>query len=148
MDIDKLEAGREIDVLVAEKVEGWIWVRCVAHHDKKIYRWLRSPNDWLAGNGDAVGNEPLFYGWDDIVPYYSTRLDVALDTIRGLTNIAHFVITEYVFNDERECWGECVITCFVGCGFLVYDAVAATLPLAICRALLKVVEDERSSKTK
>lgn len=62
MNIDEMPAGREIDVLVAEKVMGW-------YYDPKLDTYATPENPGVIAGG---------------VPYYSTNISAALEVIERL----------------------------------------------------------------
>lgn len=68
-----LEAGRELDALVAEKIMGWrgpiVWV----DDDDGADPYLFAP-ECLMSHVDANDRD-----WDCLVPRYSTNIDDALD---------------------------------------------------------------------
>lgn len=142
-DIDKLEAGRELDALIAERVMGWKW--CASPNTFKPGRpWRR----WLA---EPYRNMPVWDGVTEMpidglfdeesnVLYYSTDIAAAWEVVEKL----------------RETWPVVLVT--VGPKHydveintdkgspshyrLVEDAQAETLPLAICRAALKAISTQ------
>lgn len=81
-EIRKLEAGRELDALIAEHVMGWHWIRGREAHveDKTVYRWLHAPGimNWFP---PADGTEPLTNGSTYATPHYSTNIIAALEVI-------------------------------------------------------------------
>ena len=120
MNIDELEAGRELDALVAEKVMGWHVTprgRCISPgYNPDCYKggYLGAPFD---------------------VPKYSTDIAAAWEAHRKIIMPS----TELAFNYAREleiaagaCWG--------GNDCNVLDVLRYLTPLAICRAALKALE--------
>ena len=135
MDIDKLEAGRELDALVAKEVMDW--------HQEYVRR--------ITGEMDPMWNEPEYLvppGKDEVerVPAYSTDIVAAWEARTKIVDStgAAMELTDYggpkdVF--ERYC---CV---FVkerpkSAGLTEWGAEgwANTAPLAISRAVLKAVD--------
>lgn len=120
-----MEAGRELDALVAEKVMG------LTRHDEsyvtesigKVLRFV-----WRDGCGDCV------YSGDMFLPRYSTNIADAWEVVERLVSTPgpngdhHSVQVDYsgdavVVIDENEDWQ--------------VSAIADTAPLAICLAALK-----------
>ncbi len=129
MNINTMPAGRELDALVATKVMGWR----TAHFDASYGKWIGVPLDDY---------------WED-VPAYSTDLAAAwplLDRF-GFVVGPHFQAgwsTDpsgmprdgwFVFRD----WESSVRSTFDEDSDRWALAIAETLPLALCRAALKMV---------
>lgn len=125
-----MEAGRELDALIAEKVMG------LTRHDEsyvtesigKVLRFV-----WRDGCGDCV------YSGDMFLPHYSTNIADAWGVVERLVSTPgpngdhHSVRVDYsgdavVVIDENEDWQ--------------VSAIAETAPLAICLAALKAVSQE------
>lgn len=113
--IEKMEAGPEMDALVAERVFGWAG-------------WKRAEGDCLHGiPPDATGRDR--HG--TCVPNYSTHIAAAWIVVDKLARLSFGI-------DREQCFG---VRYDVRC----YDdpdmrdkvrATAETAPLAICRAAL------------
>lgn len=140
--IDKLEAGRELDALVAERVMGWSrW-----YEDKKdLYPPEGSPENkgWTKRGGIMI---------QALIPEYSTSIEAAwrvVEKIKNLGkvekttddgkewyNIRHEFHIEWLpdSNMWRAGWYD-----FRYDDYQCNDIEAPTAPLAICKAALKVV---------
>lgn len=117
MDIDKLEAGKELDGLIASRIFGWIYN---APGIKGI--------GWSTPQGKMYGQ----------CPRYSVDISAAwevVEKISGTLGQNRSSIMDAHWNDAHgnfhfEFWGERKI----------YNGQGETLPLAICRAALKAVQ--------
>jgi len=115
-----MEAGRELDALVAEKLTGWERI--------KKEPWPKPHWSWLRPDGSSTRS----------LPTYSTRLLDAWKIVRYILCLdeSNTFALEYGFDDEPEwcasfgAWGRASIE------------AANTAPLAICLAALKVVGEE------
>ena len=141
MDIDKLEAGRELDALVAEKVMGWTWCAGPRPFDGMIMRWLFAPGKEKLSL--AKGNEPM---GSLSMPHYSTDVAAAWEVVERLVDDGH--CPGLIFDDNGH-WAlplEGTQNCPMGPGpqdiatsfFIEADMWAETAPLAICRAALRL----------
>ena len=122
-DIDKLEAGPELDARVAERVMGWFKVRWreKPRRSEWVWRWCRTKATYYAAHGS----------WSP-----STDWAAAGEVLEKLNLLT--------FSLHREnCGG-------VRYDVVCYDkpdqsdqvhATATAAPLAICRAALKAVEE-------
>lgn len=109
MNIDELQAGRELDALIAEKVMEW--TQC--GFDEIGQEWTGIPE----------GGQP---GYHSVIPSYTTNIAAAWQVVEKLGMQCGFSI------HEKE-------------PFAMHNGislVAETVPLAICRAALKAVQDE------
>ena len=112
MDVDTLEAGRELDALVAERVMG---LRMVSH---KTATYDPTPDDAPIGRFADV-------------PRYSTDVAAAWGVVERVLKLGHyFKIAPHCFY-KPPAW---IIQLDV-----LGDVLAETFPLAICRAALKAV---------
>src|SRR5262245_9196319 len=141
--IDKLEPGRELDALIAEKVMGWKWYVGVANLGSgPKYRYLDEPNEWnpLRPEWDGVTEMPIGHpaAQDSRFPYYSDDISAAWLVVEKLTTTTkqwfHYeqsstTCTAIFQNDAYEGWDAC--------------SEADTVPLAICRAALKAVSAQQ-----
>ena len=128
MNIDEMEAGRELDALVAEKVMGFYW-RDVNEHQ----RALCPPgiDDFF----EILWGEDL----DKYVPDYSTDITAAWLVVEKHPH--YFILSRTndwrgpgMLGDPKK-WV---------CRFYAperFKVVADTAPLAICRAALKAVQE-------
>jgi len=112
---DEMEAGRDLDALIATKVMGW-------QSAYGFFRWEQTP---------PSGGEPR------AVPRYSTDIAAAWQVVEKMRAVGHTVcIDEFHLRDG---------TVLYGCYFhhLETDdehyAEASTVPLAICYSALCVV---------
>lgn len=118
-----LEAGRELDALVAEQVMGWR--RC--SDDGSGYWEGRSPTNILS----LILEE---------VPHYSTDIAAAWQVIgrmRDLCWASHS--TDLTLDSEQPWWAWHFLH---GVSQKTVRECADTAPLAICRAALKVMADK------
>lgn len=130
MNIDEMPAGREMNELIAKEIFGWRTAN------------LR-PGLWNPKNHD-----PIHYSCDEP--------DEVLDYSAGFA--AAWELVEYIlvhdkrllqFRAEIAGGGKYQYAKFVDCGdnsAPVYGACASRMPLAICRAALKVARSSQSTK--
>lgn len=121
-EIDKLEAGRELDALVAEKVMGWRWV----HHMDRTF--IQSPEqvaryklEYLLPIGSVRDITPAHAG----LLKYSTSISAAWEIVTKLK-------IGLLPNTCDDNWGAFVVP-LTPEGY----SYGNTAPLAICRAALK-----------
>ena len=117
-----MEAGREMDALVAEKIFNWI-------HSG---RFFLPPSDPPAtkDNWAAIYAEKGRPNW---LPYYSTSISAAWEVVEKMER---FQITQYpkgkyyagAGDPDEEGWE--------------FDAEAPTAPLAICRVALMTMDEK------
>ena len=121
MDIDKMEAGREMDALVAEKVMGY-----------EVYRHEYSYHDTV---NEFTETE---YIVENIrVPSYSTDISAAWQVVEKLNTDSPFdkfdkfsqILAEGCDADQDDYIADC------------YNLLSGISPLAICRAALKAVDN-------
>ena len=126
IDIDKLEAGPELDALVAEKVMGWQLKKVRRSFGTSTMGFEYADRDaWVDGNGTAVcepwewqpGDE-LDDAWQVVEKFLADDYRFALDNREGLPWWAEFALPDYSEGDQD---------------------IAETPTLAICRAALKAV---------
>jgi hypothetical protein len=114
-----MEAGRELDALVAEKVMGWVW-----QPDEKGGHY-RDGNGETFATGRTLGQPEC--------PKYSTSIAAAWDVVELLASKG-LDVTVFVHPDGRAA------TCEIGFkGDLGIEPTADTAPHAICLAALKAV---------
>jgi Phage ABA sandwich domain len=131
-DIDKLEVGRDLDALIAEKVMGWKW--CASPNTFKPGRpWRR----WLA---EPYRNMPVWDGVTEMpidglfdeesnVLYYSTDIAAAWEVVEKMKQRGFGF---WVAGDE--CWFQHPFA-----PLNRTSATSTSIPLAICRAALKAI---------
>ena len=154
MDIDKMEAGREMDALVVERVMGWMQT------DNELFV---SPPTGRVYVIKKFWKDVIKKFWKDVIKKFwkdETELRKEIDTIGKLLNTSeHFQlwqpstdisaawgVVEKIKDEFGEIeitvwgsgWGECTQ---VKIGDLP-QAESDTAPLAICRAALKATEIE------
>lgn len=120
----KLEPGRELDALVAEKVMGLENVKFQPLRTKKI----------PGGNNFLIINEDLYYGCGELekqVPTYSTDIISAWEIVEKLKHLE----PELTWSDEHQCWH---MTLWKGANQGMMPG-SKTAPHAICLAALKAV---------
>jgi len=129
--IDEMEAGREMDALVAELVMEWKYRTDLEStwFILELYKKLDNPVFWNGefGIGYAKSN-----GWGPFHP--STDIAAAWQVVEKFNSCEITIAkdkSEYVclldFAPDMDKW---------------YPAVAPTAPLAICRAALKAVTND------
>lgn len=111
-----MEAGSEMDALVAERIMGWKPEGYF--HPGEEDQW----EGWRDDKGDG--------GWVSPIGY-STELDCAWDVVEKMRTIpmGGFILTE-----QRDGWTA---------HWAGVDEFAPTAPLAICRAALKAMEEKK-----
>jgi hypothetical protein len=119
-----MEAGRELDALIAEKVMGWMRVN--------------SPHKITGASGEPSGFEPIGGGYATfaVVPHYSTGIAAAWLVVDAMRARGAAVLLRYDMAYANE-WEA---------GFGVASdkfpsAHAPTAPHAICRAALAALEE-------
>ena len=158
MNIDEMQAGWELDALVAEKVMGWQWIQSRWQDDPVVYRSLCSPDDLAEFpnvpratiTGRSVSTlEPICPGMMDgddfFLRCFSTRTDRAWEVWT--------TIVDKTQNRAEWLWrffpeGEIRINCFVGEYLMCEElesgcgawSVEGPMPLAVCWAALKAEE--------
>ncbi len=116
--MNKLKAGRKLDVLVAKNVMGWT--------DLREEEYPETKNVVLRGDNP----EKLEYRF--AVPYFSTDISAAwkvLEKIQGTNALITIELAERARCMIFESWGRDKRVC----------TNADTAPLAICLAALKIV---------
>ena len=128
MDIDKMEAGREMDALVAELM-GWT----VNKELKTFTTWvaITSGDDWCGIRPLCGTTKGVWGNWSP-----STDISAAWPVVEKLQSME---ITIRFHPQHRGPWK---VTLFGLDGNLTFiTEFADTAPLAICRAALKAVAD-------
>ena len=116
MDIDKMEAGPEMNALVAERVMGWQKIRDPLAPKGTTNRYRYVDKDWL--------------GNDRRLPKFSTDISPAWLVVEKMLEKHEAFHLEYIPDKQ---W-------YAMFWFATYFTSADTAPLAICRAALKAVE--------
>jgi len=133
MDTTKLEAGPELDALVAERVMGWKWTQDLA----RCCNFLIPPHEQAKRLPEYLVKNPE---WEDIhsgfIPTYSTDISAAYRAMNKVTGeradeFALALLTELNIHWRDRTPVEAVS-----------DVMSRLTPLAICRAALAAVEDE------
>jgi hypothetical protein len=125
----KMEAGREMDALVAEKVFGGP----EAHKD--WYWWDGANMVW--SNDTAYGAKPILIPALFAGPHFSTDISAAWEAVEKMKQGGHIFTFEMVTDDEDQ----------YSAGFErkmedykpIWSGFGDTAPLAICRAALLAV---------
>lgn len=108
MNIDQLQPGRELDILIAEKIFGHMM------NEDHIVKWAQiSDDDW----------EPSF----EPCPHYSTSIADAWQVVEKMKELGAEINIGFY-----EKW-DCEFDYPIGCN---WRAVAETAPEAICKAAL------------
>ena len=125
MDTDKLEAGRELDALIAECVMGKSVVETEECNG--------IDNLWLAPYRDE---------WDDApLPQYSVKIRAAWAVVEKLGYNWNLYRDVGKCGDDYETSGDGLYRFIYSApGMPMQGVTASTAPLAICRAALKAVE--------
>jgi len=139
-EILNMPAGREMDALVAEKVMGWINV------EKTTWSNFRADGTRFGGGEELRGTPPNHYDINPVmypVKNYSTDIAAAWQVVEKMQAAHewyfHFGNKLYIFNivdDNGEPEEDHRIT-------LVAHNTSHTAPLAICRAALLAVMEEK-----
>jgi hypothetical protein len=129
-EILSMEAGRELDALVAEQVMGW---------KRETYSF----NNWRDGKVESMELSGLM-GPDglrevDQFPFYSTDIAAAWEVVEKLEeeNIARLELTRLGW-DWQKTWRVSFFTTAVSEGAIVEGDI---VPLTICRAALLALEE-------
>ena len=151
MGIDNMEAGRELDAIVAEKVMGWHYDSawdCLIPPEQRA-----KPNEmWTEWEADDDGlvrkpiNENyvtgIVYTGDTqkiVLPYYSTDIADAWKVVERLDYKSHTNFSLYTIGANWFCFFKEENVKMDYSWVNEYEARADTAPLAICRAALKTV---------
>jgi hypothetical protein len=123
---DELEAGGQLNALVAEKVMGWTGI----NHDA-LNR----------GGWPPPYRPPSMVGWQ-LVPEYSTDISAAWEVVEKVSSRNQDTIVVITRNslDGKRMGGEDAYFCTiedVSDGIEEWETSADSAPLAICRAALK-----------
>ena len=164
MNADEMEAGRELDALVAEKLMRWHWVSYLEvsillspewHLDYGMQEGLHFPNKREHVDGQWIVNtgvHPKEWDYDRYPPfkYYSTDIAAAWEVVECLRNQSN---AYFSLEADFSCkWWKAKFCVPLGkddprrdefYGNWCYESVAEMPILAICRAALKVVQNGR-----
>ena len=139
--IREMEAGRELDALVAEKV-------------MKSHRWTETPPDYDGKHGSDKILMPKDLTWDEASPWlpprgpighinlhhYSTDIAAAWEVVEKIHSRGWFA--DFCWRDDvcpgRVVWAIDFVTAAGKC----VSADSESAPLAICRAALLAVMGE------
>lgn len=153
VNIDEMQAGRELDALVAEKVMKWRWDNdwdCLIPPEQKA-KPSEMWTDWQPGLTEDW-REPVKenhvpgvrYNGDSskiILPHYSTNIAAAWEVVEKL-QVTHYVNvnihTPFFDGELHWCYFELHKHTDT---HPLWSASGNTTPLAICRAALKAVEN-------
>ena len=151
-DIDKMEAGLELDVLIAIEVWGWKWMRW---HDldykspdgpgrrtlvRPDSRWLEPP-DWVECDLSDPRQQALSPRYHE--PRWSTDWAAAGEVAEMFRP---YICLDACGRNLPECGPEWLCEIWTGSGSSPEGsekAYALTAPLAICRAALKAVREKK-----
>lgn len=129
----EMNAGRQLDALIAEKVMGWKWA------DAKYYGWKQFSN--YPPEIESVSTTKLLVppdGPDRLIPGYSTEIAAAwevVEKVRALPEAQGWgVMVGALPSGTFQCWLK-----YRDCENTDINERAATAPLAICLAALKAV---------
>lgn len=119
--IDSLEAGPELDILIAEKVMGWRLGEPHYVYEKDMHGGSTEQSWEGPGLPRKDGTKPLNFGFNP-----STSISAAWEVVEKLYPQQGFALVWYGLR-------------FWEATFALGAAEAATAPVAICRAAMKVV---------
>ena len=133
-EIDRMEAGRELDALVAERVMDWRWLVSQVSGRRALFPPDHAP-EWFGRVAD--GSEPLTDQWDTRLPHYSTDIAAAWQVVEKMRERWPVVRLEV----DVEGWRVEIHTDEGTPSYYrpVAEDYADTWPLAICRVALKAV---------
>jgi len=139
-EIDRMEAGPELDAMVAVAVFGWEWFAVERHFEPprgyETWRSLRDPKSGFYHFGDedrlASGNEPIWNTFGERPPKYSTEIAAAWQVVERMKGVSPW---PYWFELSHRPKG--FMCNFVG--DTPHNAYAESAPLAICKAALRAV---------
>lgn len=116
-------AGRELDALMADKVMGW----------KVSSQWWNGDKSTFDCQSSEDGTK---------VPNYSTSIADAWKVIKRFNSVdiscSEYGICWFVVLERKNLCGECGRTVD---GYTKYTGVSQSVPLAICKAALKAVNN-------
>jgi hypothetical protein len=123
-----MEAGRELDALIAEKVMG---LKLYRHEYYGLSGKLEPDGPFLNPQGlESVNRE---------IPNYSKDIAAAWEVVKKIVHPE--VVSSFVFDLRVENWPRKFKAKFSNGGG-AYSAIEDSAPLAICLAALKAVENE------
>ena len=131
---ENMEAGKELDYLVAEKVLDWQWWRSEVTGRRDIFPPTHRP-DWFVER--ASGDEPLTRDCAERHPLFSVRLSAAWTVFENLTERGWHVMLRFDPERKADKWTCTVSRVPFGTNARVD---AATVELAICLAALEAVK--------
>jgi len=142
-DIDKLEAGRELDALIAEKVMGWTW--CVQPHGHISRPGKYSYTRWLCEPDRYRSAKPKWDKWDGKTEMPISGLNGEyMHVLEYSTDIAAaWEVVEKM--RELDMLGDFSQACdfLTPWSWLDYSK-ASDMALFICRAALKAISAQQS----
>lgn len=135
MNIDKAEAGHEMDVLVAEKVLGWNQIQ---YYDDRLL---------------GLPPEAMVMWGDDVIPHllpvlsYSSDIAAAWQIVEKLANEGYITSVGWGPGCDGRCYAsiQIILDRNLAADLVLnnpreMDGRGETVPLAICRAALKLRE--------
>jgi len=146
-DIDKLEAGRQLDALIAEKVMGWIW--CVQVNTCSPVKTELGKRSRFLGHPDRYRN--WYEKWDG---KEQLPIDIHEESAFGEYSsdiaAAWEVVEMFCADDIRLSLyypvdGDICQLHFEGDSGRLHYAEAKAVPLAICRAALKALSAQQTT---
>jgi hypothetical protein len=87
-DILKMEAGREMDALIAEKVMGWKWF---TNPNESNIRYFRPIDKFRYGGIEADSKK----GYTLALPKYSTDITAALEVQEKMASLGYYFSLDY-----------------------------------------------------
>jgi hypothetical protein len=140
MNYDTMEAGREMDALVA-KLMGWMYFHKIHYCEDSWYEWCEYCHAGNENSGKPLnrsGDDEKIAGECDTPPPYSTSISAAWEVVEKTWELGFY--GEIGQQDIKGTWQ----TIFISKEDrgMYHGALAPTAPLAICRAALKSVGEK------
>lgn len=126
-----MEAGRELDVLVAEKVFGWF----------RYKNTWRTPSSRTERLHEFPNRPEMYFGSGEEVPHYSTDIAAAWQVKQEITKSGEW---GFVLHNDGNGWSEAIFRH----AEKVFPAEGNTDEVAICLAALKAVGYKKEQDAK
>lgn len=123
--LSDLQAGRDLDALIAEKVLGWKWIKIAG------LRLLVPPNFNNRGGISLMSRKDPY----QFLPHFSTSIQIAWQVVEKFDfwDLTKTISGEYRAKLRRKVDGKVA-------GYVLGESTAPTAPLAICLAALAALE--------
>lgn len=139
---EELKPGRDLDVIIAEKIFNWEWWKSSATGRRSLFapgRIPRCPDEWFKER--ATGFEGLVGDWDRVkIPKFSTKIKPALKIVQVLRECSAWCCID-IHSDYHYVW-TVRLTPAEGKDAEGYEhkpkisITDESLPMAICKAAL------------